>query len=487
MATLEVPAGQVENWFTGSYRVRPFHKTLCLLMWNYQALGHAQEKEYIQSKMAMIEPNLTKMQKSSLANLISKSQQLISTYARQHLSNLKFGMDVAQALSRSSVSQRDIQRVFIIYSWLVKMFDIFKRYQEDDEEIIKKLLRALFVALAVVYYFRLNATGRERFCIDIMKEVPHLWLSYAVEFKNALKEELNWMINAIKLPPGVAKTEALKENIYATIICTMCKIPLIIVGQPGSSKTLSFKIVTANLLGKGSPHSIFGESTLFKALVPYFYQCSPQSSSIEIENVFQKAINRQVSLKTLNENNLTVVMMDEAGLPETRHESLKVLHYYLDKQDVAFVGISNHILDAAKMNRAVSLYRPETSQDDVEVLACGCLYGDSEISDKSEVVKEFSRSYLDVMQDSNINISWFFGLRDFIYFCAHLRRKQFKSPERIRQNQTTIFPQLIVESLERNFNGSDYFDSICDYFLRVFKVCGFKCLKHHSIFCSILI
>ena len=287
MATLEVPAGQVENWFTGSYRVRPFHKTLCLLMWKYQALGHAQENEYIQIKMAMIKSALTSTQMSSLAHLVSKSQQLIRTYATQHLVNNKFNMDVAQALSRSSVSQRDIQRVFIIYSWLLKMFDILGRHKEEN---INKCLRALFIALAVVYYFRLNAAGRRRFSVDIMKAVPHLWLSFAVEFKTALKEELNWMINAMKLPPGVAKTEALKENVYATVVCTMCQIPLIIVGQPGSSKTLSFKIVIANLLGKSSPYySIFRECKVFKALVPYFYQCSPQSSSIEIESVFEKS------------------------------------------------------------------------------------------------------------------------------------------------------------------------------------------------------
>jgi hypothetical protein len=47
--------------------------------------------------------------------------------------------------------------------------------------------------------------------------------------------------------------------------------------------------------------------------------------------------------------------MDEAGLPEESKESLKVLHYYLErhmsiKAKVAFVAITNHALDAAKSN-----------------------------------------------------------------------------------------------------------------------------------------
>ena len=51
--------------------------------------------------------------------------------------------------------------------------------------------------------------------------------------------------------------------------------------------------------------------------------------------------------------------MDEAGLPEESHESLKVLHY---KSEVPFVAITTHILDAAKTNRAISLFRPESAE-----------------------------------------------------------------------------------------------------------------------------
>ena len=155
-------------------------------------------------------------------------------------------------------------------------------------------------------------------------------------------------------------------------------------------------------------------------------------------------------------------MMDEAGLPERSHESLKVLHYYLDDQKVAFVGISNHILDAAKMNRAVSLFRPDLCQEDVEVLAKGCLLTYSEpMRDRdANYVRGFSHSYLDIMRDARIHVNTFFGLRDFIHFCAYLRR-----------SQETLTPQLVISALERNFNGSKHFGLISRYFLeRVFKV-----------------
>ena len=63
---------------------------------------------------------------------------------------------------------------------------------------------------------------------------------------------MGFYINKLSLPTGIAKTEALKENLFATIICTVTNTPLIIVGAPGSSKTLSFNLTVSNLKGPES-------------------------------------------------------------------------------------------------------------------------------------------------------------------------------------------------------------------------------------------
>ena len=469
LATLSVPDPS-ENWFTGSYYVRPFHDTLNLLIWNYQALNKDQEYEYIRMKMNQIGclQSVDEDRKSCLAGLVCKSQELMRVYAKEHLVRNNYPEKKAEALAKSSVSQRDIQRVFTIYGWLKELFDIrkwhtsaevesFESAEVDKEESFEtsKCLRGIFVALAVVYYCRLNAVGRKRFCDDINKAILHSFPEYGETFMTALKMELNWMIDEMELPSDIAKTEALKENIFCTVVCTMTRIPLIIVGQPGSSKTLSFKIVTSNLLGESSPKSTFRNCQVFKAIDPHFYQCSPNSSSIEIENVFRKAINRQACLQTLSKSKFSVVMLDEAGLPDKSHESLKVLHYYLDDQVVAFVCISNHILDAAKMNRAVTLFRPDASEYDIMVLADGCL---SMATDEN---LDFSRSYIDLMKDTKINVKSFFGLRDFIYFCNHFRRS-FDAQK--HQTDSTL-KHVVVKSLQRNFSGSEHFELICKYFL----------------------
>ena len=42
---------------------------------------------------------------------------------------------------------------------------------------------------------------------------------------------------------------ALMENLYATVICILNKIPIFVVGKPGSSKTLTMQVLGGNLQG----------------------------------------------------------------------------------------------------------------------------------------------------------------------------------------------------------------------------------------------
>ena len=116
-----------------------------------------------------------------------------------------------------------------------------------------------------------------------------------IQFSEAFKDELEYFCQSIELPPGIAKTQALKENLFATIVCTVTHTPLVIVGAPGSSKTLSFNLAIDNLKGPESKRALFRKTEIFTSLDPHFYQCSRQTTSNEIQTVFSHAINRQKS------------------------------------------------------------------------------------------------------------------------------------------------------------------------------------------------
>ena len=422
-------------------------------MWDYGALGEQQEREYIHAKMKMFNRHSSNAHLASLSELVVMSQKLIRSYALEQLKICGLTEQEASSRSRSCVSQRDIQRVFTFYDWLRDMYEKFKPHGEDYDYNAQ----AVVVALGLVYSLRLDDKHRKRYR-DVMDKETAL---SSVSFSKSFQKELDWYIDHVDLPEGIAKTQALKENLFATIICTMTHTPLIIVGCPGSSKSLSFNLALANLKGQESKMLVFRDTDIFRSLDPQFYQCSRRTTSNELQTVFSRAINRQRNHQKVPLPVYCVVFMDEAGLPQERHESLKVLHYYLDKQEVSFVAISNHILDAAKANRAVSLYRPEASQEDLQTLAKGCLCSNPnnpppELKRDVEIVANFCQAYEAVMNKEQFK--QFFGLRDFIHFISYLRRKRLQM----------LSPQLVMEALERNFNGVEAkpFKGICKAFLR---------------------
>ena len=448
-----------ETWIMDSYYVRRLHPTLANLMWDYGSLGEDQERQYVLSKVDMLSNLLSETQKSILTELIVYSQNLMRKYAFEELSN-KLTKHEAKVSSKCCVSQRDIQRVFTFYEWTLKLYQ--KLNPHNDLDGFTCSLRAILVALGTVYYMRLSRKYRARYQHDLA--LKH---NLAVlQFSDVFQSELDWYTQQIELPKGIAKTQALKENMFAVTMCTVTQTPLIIVGAPGSSKTLSFNIVVSTLKGQESKNTIFRETDIFCSLDPHFYQCSRRTTSNEIRTVFSRAITRQKNIAQFSLPIKCVVFMDETGLPECSHESLKILHYHLDNPKVSFVAISNTVLDAAKTNRAITLFRDPTEiSEDLEVLATECLFESAgcpprNLTEHVETIVHLHSAYTEAMTE--LKLSRFFGLRDFIHFVQYIRHKCVQTDADLTLGQVG---QLVTESLEKNFSGSQQFPAILEAFL----------------------
>ena len=448
-----------ETWIMDSYNVRQLHPTLAHLMWDYGSLGEDQERQYVQAKVDLQSSWLSDLQKTILTEVIVSSQKLIRQYAFEELKKRKLTEQEARLSSKCCVSQRDIQRIFTFYIWLLKLYRKMKPYSDDD---FTSSYRAILVALGVVYYMRLNRKYRARYEQDLT--LKHKFT--ALPFSKAFNSELEWYAQQIEFPKGIAKTQALKENLLAIILCTVTQTPLIIIGAPGSSKTLSFNIAVSNLKGQESKKSVFRNTDIFLSLDPHFYQCSRCTTSNEIQTVFSRAITRQKNNALFSLPIKCVVFMDEAGLPENSHESLKILHSYLDNPSVSFVAISNTVLDAAKTNRAVTLFRdPLEITNDLKVLATECLFESPghpphNLREHINVIVDLHNAYTHIMTEMHLNN--FFGLRDFIHFLHYIRRKCVQRPTDLSLHQVG---QIVTESLERNFSGSQQLSEILEVFL----------------------
>ena len=434
-ATLH-PDTKIEDWVLGWYNVRKLHPTMSRIMWDYGALNKNQEQEYIKQKFAVsaLAGNLNIHVLGHLSAQIATSQQLVRKFAENQLEKVGFNSVDAKTCAKSCVSQRDIQRVFKITEFLDYI---------NDENTPRNIQKSIIVAIGLVYYFRLDDTFR----IQFRNEIDKL---FGLTFSKTLNKYVDEFIKRVKIPPGIAETNALKENLFATLICTMSKIPLIIVGPPGTCKTLSFNLTISNVKGGESPREYF-RNAKFPALEPHYYQCSRRSTPNEIEKWFKYAIKRQEMHQNAKQNVISVVFMDEAGLLGS-NESLNMLHYYLDMQKVSFVAISSHILDAAKSNRVISIFRPQ-QQDDLYTLANGCFMRSTVTTDTMHRGQQHFISTLCVPYENLMKqprFSKFYSLTDFIHMIGYLRRNRDILNKRGFNKE-----ELVLKAIERNFNGQD--------------------------------
>ncbi|CAG8523422.1 10645_t:CDS:10, partial [Racocetra fulgida] len=256
-------------------------------------------------------------------------------------------------------------------------------------------------------------------------------------FNKVIRQEQDDYINRMTCPPNTAKNEALLENVLVMIVCILTKIPVFIIGAPGSSKSLAIRLVSQNLRGSDSNDEYFRKLPQVY-LIPH--QGSSSSTSDGILKVFQKAQNYQeTSSKEFPV--ISVVLLDEVGLAETSpFNPLKVLHSLLEPSypsegtTVSVIGISNWRLD-----NTVRLLSSKTN---------------GQISKAS--LQPLAQAYSDYEQHGQ-SFPNFHGLRDYYALVKSLSLGDMTA-------------ENIQMALVRNFGGTDQNVTLCEkYFGEVLR------------------
>nr|XP_024402110.1 uncharacterized protein LOC112295119 isoform X3 [Physcomitrium patens] len=353
----------------------------------------------------------------------------------------------------ASVSLRDARRCVDLFNYFSE--DLEGRPQSLPTECRAK--RAALLSFAHCYYYRL-ASDEERaeYKVKYITTINgNNWRkrfarrSYTEKFDKELFEEQMNLLDHMEIPPGVAKNQALRENIFVTLTCILLKIPLFVVGKPGSGKTLSLQLIFSNLRGSGMKDPYFSEKpTMFM----FSYQGSESSTSEGILKVFEKAHRCVQDNKKKNVKAIVVVVLDEVGLAEISSSNpLKVLHSLLEpegEQRVAVIGISNWSLDAAKMNRAIHISQPDPSVNDLvgtaeailDSYGMRSLFGVAQMTEMKWLAKVYHEYHVRQSKPD------FHGLRDFYSLIKSLRGDE-KNPKKWS-------PDCLKQAVWRNFGGS---------------------------------
>ena len=122
-----------------------------------------------------------------------------------------------------------------------------------SEPTIPPLAIATVLGLAFAYYFRLpSAAARNSFVIAIRNRPD--WKARAMKGKKwgrlANEGVFEQIIELVKkrftdnfvVEDGIAMNFALAENLFVVVVCILNKIPVFLVGKPGSSKTLTLQV-----------------------------------------------------------------------------------------------------------------------------------------------------------------------------------------------------------------------------------------------------
>ena len=393
------------------YRVYPLPEGMFDYVWDFGSLGPKDERAYIERMVGDLP------EKDMVVDLLVASQ----TFIRKAEEN------------SFCVSLRDVNRCIRLISWFEEMRnkpqkanrrtktcpEHLKEYKRMSEEYSEKpMIKSIVLALAHCYLSRLpTAELRKEYRTEMMNIFSindnRMTCNESLDtFEAILRMEEEDYLDRMELPPGTARNTALRENIFVMLVCILNKIPIFVVGKPGCSKSLSIQLIRSNLRGRDSKDPWFQE---LPQLYVVSYQGSESSTSEGIMKIFEKA-HRYKS----DNNVLPVVLLDEVGLAEnSKNNPLKVLHSLLEPSDeklpdVAVVGISNWSLDAAKMNRAIHLSRPEPTKEDLYETGRSLHYAEEQDSSQYLTEKEFeclAEAYFKYQnQQTHIN---FHGLRDY--------------------------------------------------------------------------
>ena len=131
-------------------------------------------------------------------------------------------------------------------------------------------------------------------------------------WRRIVMEEQNYWLNAIDVPDNVAKVRALRENIYAELICSLTRTPILVLGKPGCSKSLTVSLLITAMT---NPHA--KQLLHLASFIVQPHQGNRQSTSSSLLQVFDRARARQIKLRELKNRKtrpLALVLLDEVPL-----------------------------------------------------------------------------------------------------------------------------------------------------------------------------
>ena len=449
------------------YKVNPLPHSLLNYIFDFGHLEPNDEKKYIQTILEEPIKRINKKENYLLSDEQIKKIHIFGTELVSKAQNF-----TRKIIEISSVSLRDIRRFNIIYEFfyyylkqkkedaIIKeensiKIDIF--YKDCDYLTLHKY--AIILGVFMCYYLRISDNKtREKFSQEMTDKMRDLDEFFdRKSFLDIPYREEYYILDNIEIEKGIAQNRALLENIFSLFVAINTKIPIFIVGKPGSSKTLSVQLINKAMKGSSSNNFFFKK---YPRIILTSYQGTLSSTSKGIENTFIQAKEKYEKInEESKDNNISLVFFDQIGITEfSQNNPLSIINDHLEEFDerknkISFVGISNWALDPSKMNRGLNLFICEPTEEDLKCSAftIGESYDKNLVSKYKVFYKGLSSAYYKYKRylkraHKKDGKEDFHGIIDFYYLIKYCTKELIKN--NIKKEEDIVFL-----GLERNFGG----------------------------------
>ena len=437
------------------YKVEQLPQSLLFYVFSFGSLKDEDEKKYIKK---IFDKN-----EEELHNLTTEAISKCHIFLRKTFED------------PSIVSLREIARftkcVEFFQDYFLKKYNQKKNDIDDETKKLYKI-KSIICSIYLCYYIRLiDDQKRGSFNTELQQTLLEIVNVYSEEkndknnkannlfdkikyeklkkeimesnienFSDLLKIEEEFLLSKVEKNKGIGENELLKENLFLLFLSVVTKIPLTIVGKPGTGKSLSAQLIYNSMRGEYSKNDFFKK---YPPIIQIYFQGSESTTPEDITELFDKADGLYKNyIKIKNSNDIVpiyMILFDELGLAERAPTNpLKVLHTKLEydgkTEGVCFIGISNYSLDAAKVNRTLSLSVPNLEEkiDQLKATAKSIVASISEDISKERsklvIFNILSRSY-HLYKRYLIFIKKLMALKKFIENHKEFKGKDFKEIE----------------------------------------------------------
>eukprot|EP01029_Cantina_marsupialis_P015513 TRINITY_DN3400_c0_g1_i3.p1 TRINITY_DN3400_c0_g1~~TRINITY_DN3400_c0_g1_i3.p1 ORF type:complete len:650 (-),score=134.66 TRINITY_DN3400_c0_g1_i3:731-2527(-) len=408
------------NSFLGHYNVRVLPSSIRQIVWDFRSMSKEDEKEYTLGRIKICDDLKKAREKYGnkvLAEVLVNCQNILRAFAVNelkskcptHIPQSEWDKD-ATVRAESRVSQRDIQRVFTLLPFCLKLLDASKdgHYRHGNRNVVSSSfscadeLDAFWLAVLCSYYLRLFASERTKLLAILNTKFRQLISSNSYLLNLLKKRCMEFLKSSLDFKSGVAKTDALMENCLATIAGVLSGVAISLVGRPGSSKTTAVVDgLMQNLRGSLSKHWFWRQ---YPHMDVRHFQCGQNTGGDMLRVQLQGLTDSQIRLNECGAKKKHVLLLDDTNLLNEKQDSLKVIHYFAEHPQIGLVLNTNDIPDAAIVNRTLCVFREPCTLSELKLFALKIFESDRQYNLQSglqEKLHQMCETYFNLMHPNN--------------------------------------------------------------------------------------